>query len=413
MSKPLSITLILALALYHSIGQSHVQTNTLYQNPSTKTISLAFTSASTKGNLIVVHIDWDNQTRTVASVVDNNGNTYHLINGATRWNTTNYMAALYYAYNIKGGATITVTATLSGAPTSYFQIYISEFSGIAASINPLDQNEVNTGDALANGTAITSGGRTTTFSNELIYGAAIGASGTIFAGAGNNTASSADENIIEYRDVTSTGTYGAGFTANPGYWVAQMATFIATSSVLPVTLSSFTAQCQHNAVILDWTTATETDNAWFTVQGSADATTWTDIARVKGAGNSTVTQQYSYTVDQTNRLFNYFRLLQTDADSESVYSRIIGAGDCTTRATGVKIFPNPCTGSTLSGTIDGRPGEQYAVDVFDNTGKILHRGSVSQGAFQVNFPSALPPGNYYARFISQFSSYVIGFAVNH
>src|ERR1700676_1598772 len=150
MKKYIGITFILLLStIKHSLGQTHVQTRTLLQNTTATTIARQFAAASTSGNLIVVHLDWDGQTRSITSVTDNKGNNYARINGPTNWDGANYRAELWYAYNITGGgAAITVTAKLSGAPTSFSQIYISEYSGIATT-NPLDQNSVATGNALA------------------------------------------------------------------------------------------------------------------------------------------------------------------------------------------------------------------------------------------------------------------------
>lgn len=414
MSRPLAISLLLTLALSHSRGQIHIQTTTKYQTTTATTISLAFTAGTTAKDLIVVHLDWDNQAVSVSSVTDTRGDTYHLINGPTNWNGTSFRGALYYAYNIIGGTT-TVTATLSGAPTSYSQIYISEFSGIDYTINPLDQNSVATGDAPAGNILISSGAKTTTASNELIYGAAIGAGGALKTGTGFTNRSTANQNIIESKNVAAIGSYSTTDTSlgTGGFWIAQMATFFTTTSVLPVTLSSFTAECRSNAVVLDWTTATETNNAYFTVEGSADGTNWNAVATLKGAGTTFVPQSYSYMVPANDDTLSYFRLKQTDLDGQSTYSRIVGTTGCQIATTGIKLFPNPSNGSSLSGTIVGRSGDTYVVQVFDNAGKVLRSGTVGQGAFQLGFPQPLPAGIYFARFVSNGSSTVTAFLVKH
>jgi hypothetical protein len=58
-----------------SLGQTHVQTTTLYQTSTATTIASTFGAASTTGNLIVVHIDWDGQLRSISTLTDNKGNT--------------------------------------------------------------------------------------------------------------------------------------------------------------------------------------------------------------------------------------------------------------------------------------------------------------------------------------------------
>ena len=91
----------------------------------------------------------------ISSVADTQGNTFTqaVANGSD---------AIFYATNIKGGAD-TVTANFA-ASTGYSVIYIHEYAGLATS--PLDQVSSQTGT----GTAVTSGAKTTTQANELIFG---------------------------------------------------------------------------------------------------------------------------------------------------------------------------------------------------------------------------------------------------
>ncbi|HEY8734718.1 MAG TPA: hypothetical protein VIL90_09145, partial [Puia sp.] len=169
-SKSIVISFVFMLGILKvSIGQTHVQTTIQIQGSTATTIAKAFASASTSGNLIVVGVDWDGQTRSVNSVNDNKGNTYKRINGPTNWNGAGNRAELWYAYNIIGGA-LTVTAKLSGAPTSFTEMAITEYSGIVT-FDPLDKNSVAIGGGA--GPALNSGAQTTTYTNELIYGASI------------------------------------------------------------------------------------------------------------------------------------------------------------------------------------------------------------------------------------------------
>ena len=276
------------------LAQAHVQTNTLFQPTLATTIASTFASPSTSGNLIIVHLDWDNQARSISSVTDNKGNTYARISGPTNWNGALYRAELWYAYNITGGGgAIKVTATLSGTPTSFTQIYISEYSGILSVANPLDQSAVNTGATVG----VSSGFKTTTYNNELVYGASIGASGTLTKGGTFTLRSAANSNIIEDKNAAAIGSYDANFTSASGNWIAQMATFISTSSsfILPVNFSSFTGRCRNDQTVLDWSTANEMNNDYFTIEKSSNENYWSSVGTVKSAGNSSLQQDYSFT----------------------------------------------------------------------------------------------------------------------
>jgi hypothetical protein len=394
------LTFILLFSICKTgFGQTHVQTTTLFQTTTANSISIAFGAASTSGNLIIVHVDWDGQTNNVTAVTDNKGNSYKKINGTTNWDGPNYAAELWYAYNITGGAgAITVKAKLSGNPTSFSQIYISEYSGIVSIADPLDQNAVATGNALA----VSSGSKTTTYNNELVYGASIGASGALTKGAGFSLRSGANSNIIEDKNGAAVGSYNASFTSAGGNWVAQMATFISTSSVivLPIELLSFTGQCNNNQIVLDWTTVSETNNDYFTIERSGDGSDWVTIGTVKSAGNSSANQNYSFTVNKTQNSISYFRLKQTDLDGNFKYFHTIQVNNCMMGITEVNIYPNPSNGLTLSGSINLKDNQTYSIEIFNNLGMMVSHYSSSQPEFRVNFLHSLTPGVYYARISS-------------
>ncbi len=407
------LTFIILLCICKTgFGQTHVQTATLFQTTTANSISVSFGAASTSGNLIVVHIDWDGQSRNVTAVTDNKGNSYAKINGTTDWNGANYAAELWYAYNIAGGAgAITVKAKLSGNPTTFSQIYISEYSGIVSVADPLDQNAV----AIGNSLAVSSGSKTITYNNELVYGASIGASGALTKGAGFNLRSGANSNIIEDKNAATVGSYNAAFTSASGNWVAQMATFISTSSiiVLPVELLSFTGQCNNNQIVLDWTTASETNNDYFTIERSGDGTDWETIGTLKRAGNSSGNQNYSFTANGNQNTISYFRLKQTDLDGNFKYFHTIQVNSCIMNITEVNIYPNPSNGLAISGIVNFKENQIYTIEIFNSLGMMVSHNSSTQPEFTICFPHSLVPGVYYTRISSAGFSTAKSFLVTH
>ena len=80
-------------------------------------------------------------------------------------------------------------------------------------------------------TAVSSGNKTTTYNNELIYGASIGASGALTKGAQLLRFDQVPTVILsKIKTQLPSATYDANFTSASGDWIAQMATFISTSS---------------------------------------------------------------------------------------------------------------------------------------------------------------------------------------
>ena len=381
------------------LAQTHVQTNTNFQMSTALVIASIFGAPSTSGNLIVVHLDWDNQARSISSVTDNKGNIYKKISGPTNWNGAAYRAELWYTYNIiGGGGAIKVTATLSGAPTSFTQIYISEYSGIISAADPLDQNSVNTGNSLA----VSSGTKTTTYNNELIYGASIGASGTLSKGGTFTLRSGANSNIIEDKNGSAIGTYDANFTSASGNWIAQMATFISTSSsfILPVDFSSFNGHCENGQTILNWSTINERNNNYFTIEKSSSENAWQPVGTVKSKGNSSTRQDYSFSPDENSDGVSFFRVKQTDMDGKFKYSETISVNSCGQSKKDIEIYPNPTNGVTLSGKINTNSTQPWSIVIYDKLGNSIMRTTGSQAAFTIYFPRTLRPGIYYAGFTS-------------
>ena len=94
---------------------------------------------------------------------------------------------------------------------------------------------------------------------------------------------------------------------------------------LPINLISFEGSLlpssNESLVELQWETASEHNNDYYTIHRSLDGISWDIIASVDGAGNSTEKISYS-TLDRNlskslNSEFVYYRLSQTDFDGES------------------------------------------------------------------------------------------------
>ncbi len=90
------------------------------------------------------------------------------------------------------------------------------------------------------------------------------------------------------------------------------------SVILPITLLSFNANCNEYTAELDWKTASETNNNFFTVERSYDMQLWDIVGTVNSQGNSSTVQSYQLsdnTVDFNNPTI-FYRLKQTDFDGQ-------------------------------------------------------------------------------------------------
>ncbi len=173
-----------------------------------------------------------------------------------------------------------------------------------------------------------------------------------------------------------------------------------TPQQLPVELTSFNAQVLNNGVRLSWTTATETNNAGFEVQRSADQTAWTTLGFVRGAGTTTEAQSYSFADAQaTGRVF--YRLKQVDFDGQFEYSNVIEVNAGLPKAFALEQnYPNPFNPSTMI-SYQLPASSNVSLKVFDMLGKevaTLVNARQEAGAYTVNFnANQLSSGVYFYR----------------
>jgi hypothetical protein len=115
---------------------------------------------------------------------------------------------------------------------------------------------------------------------------------------------------------------------------------VGSNGALPVELINFTAQKQDKLVQLNWSTATERDNAFFEIERSGTGFQFASIGQVPGNGNSVTIRRYDFTDDQPFNGLNYYRLKQVDFDGQFTYSPVVsvqfdGPGG------GFRLFPVP------------------------------------------------------------------------
>jgi CubicO group peptidase (beta-lactamase class C family) len=127
-------------------------------------------------------------------------------------------------------------------------------------------------------------------------------------------------------------------SADDSIWVRLNAAFC---QVLPVTSLNFSGMINDDKTDLTWNTATEINNAYFSVQRCSDAVNFVTIGQVKGAGNSTKPVNYSFTDTHPLTGINYYRIKQTDLNNQSSISKTIALHYTANQNNNVNLYPNP------------------------------------------------------------------------
>lgn len=94
------------------------------------------------------------------------------------------------------------------------------------------------------------------------------------------------------------------------------------SNTLPVQLTQFTATPKTNSVAINWTTASEKDNAVFQIEHSVNGKDFKSVGSVNGSGSSAQTISYRFEHTAPTEGVNYYRLKQIDLDGQFAYSPI-------------------------------------------------------------------------------------------
>ncbi len=140
-------------------------------------------------------------------------------------------------------------------------------------------------------------------------------------------------------DLASTITNYASTTSD--HYPVQTRYLFTSGTTLPIHLSSFTAKAGANKVELKWTTLSEENNNYFTVERSADGIKFTGVNKVKGANNSNAAISYISYDNQPLKGISYYRLKQTDFNGQSSYSDAKAVTVLSGMSSKLIISPNP------------------------------------------------------------------------
>jgi surface protein len=167
---------------------------------------------------------------------------------------------------------------------------------------------------------------------------------------------------------------------------------------LPITLLSFTAQAQaNNTALLQWATATETNNKGFYVERSPNGANWTDLTFVNSQatdGNSSVQLNYQYTDNNPLAGENYYRLKQVDLNGTVAYSEVQELNFNKQ----LQVSPNPASGEVRVTLPTGASNVPYKLIGTD--GKVILSGTMNNiGGYGRISVSNISAGMYFLQII--------------
>ncbi|MBK8670907.1 MAG: T9SS type A sorting domain-containing protein [Saprospiraceae bacterium] len=159
---------------------------------------------------------------------------------------------------------------------------------------------------------------------------------------------------------------------------------------MPVEMILFEVVKKETISILSFSTASETNNDYFTIERSGDGKSYDEIGTIDGAGNSSKEISYEFVDEKPLAGINYYRIKQTDFDGRFSYSEI--------RSVRFKGLNNVnVTPRTTEGQINITTDlEAYTIDIHNAAGQVV-KTFPAMGLDQTISIESLVAGVYYIR----------------
>lgn len=173
-----------------------------------------------------------------------------------------------------------------------------------------------------------------------------------------------------------------------------------TNAPLPIELKNFTVELNpENTVLISWSTYSEINNDYFTVEKTTNGNNWVELTRVKGKGNSVSLQSYSTIDNSPFSGTSYYRLKQTDFNGSYEYFepksiKVVSETD-------FNLYPNPSNGSLTIEFLGIHSEGQVELNILSLEGKVVYNSiylldsnSEVNQSFQIDASKILDNGIY-------------------
>ena len=316
----------------------------LFYNPLVKGQCIAvgpINGSTTANNVSVGTIAWTNSDNALVS-----DNIYSSASALVLGNNTNYLVVQGFGFSIP------VASSICGIVVEFQKNEI----GFLGNVTDNSVKIVKAGSIVGNEKA--SG--TTWPAAEAYY--TYGASNDLWG----STWISSDINSASF-GVTISANLG-GVSGLPSAQIDHVRITVYYVSTLPIELLYLKAECAIQGNQINWATATQTNNQYFTIERSNNAIDFETIDSIIGAGTNNQTIQYSIIDSKPTSSLSYYRLKQTDISGQSTYSKLIES-TCIYNAVDFILYPNP----TVEKMVIKGSGK---VSIYNMLGEIIYASNV-------------------------------------
>jgi hypothetical protein len=172
-------------------------------------------------------------------------------------------------------------------------------------------------------------------------------------------------------------------------------TLSSSNSPLPIDISAFKADCDNGTALIQWTSLSELNNAYYTVTKTMDNIHFETVGTIKGAGTTSQPTNYSLTDYAPFPGTSYYFLSQTDFDNTTTQVSTIPFSGCASNPT-TTIYAYNTTNSSVIVQINSVAADNFNISLVNMLGQTItsQNHAVALGSNQIPLNFTLSPGIY-------------------
>jgi hypothetical protein len=187
--------------------------------------------------------------------------------------------------------------------------------------------------------------------------------------------------------------------------------------ILPVELIDFTGICDQTHTTLQWSTASEHNNNYFTIERAESNLEFYVIATISGQNTTTVQTDYSYEDYQAQANTSYYRISQTDFDgTEKILKTISVDNSCSNAADQEIISSFNIENQSITISYDFDKSQTMLAEIYNSMGQIVQKTEVllfaNNRKIEIKLNDAYSTGIYFLKLTNDFVLYSDKFIVN-
>jgi len=177
------------------------------------------------------------------------------------------------------------------------------------------------------------------------------------------------------------------------YSFSELRINIAESAV-PVELVSFDVNCNENfEIIVEWSTSSEINNAYFDILKSSDGEYWEIVGTVDATVDPQESNHYTFVDKSKNEAVSYYKLAQYDLDGHRTDYNV-AATTCDREISEISLYPNPVE-NKLQILITSKESEFLRGRLINAIGEELREFNISTNVEMEIETKDLPSGQYF------------------